>query len=148
MKKILIIAALCFLQNYECWSKSTLIINNQEVEKTSYRIEAEGTYLKFTFEDGTFITERMNAALIFFDAETGINNAIMPDIYKVREEVDGVLKIDGLKPGDKLDLYSANGSQLYSTTCRESSISVNVSNLKRGVYVVRVNKQSVKFIKK
>lgn len=148
MKIIFIIATLCFLQQYECWSKSTLVINNKEVEKASYRIEAVGTYLKFTFEDATFVLGKMNDTLIFFDDETGVDSVVMPCFYNVKEEIHGILKIEGVPIGERITIYSANGNQQYSAFCHESSVSIDIGNFPKGVYIIRVNEQSIKFIKK
>ena len=58
-----------------------------------------------------------------------------------------VLHLEGITSGAEIAVYSANGEQKYLGKSNGENMSVDVSHLSRGVYVLRVGRQAVKFIK-
>ena len=67
--------------------------------------------------------------------------------FHIKGHVRDVLQIEGITPGAEIGIYSASGVQEYRGKSEGKNTSVDVSRLSQGVYILRVGRQSVKFIK-
>ncbi len=118
-----------------------LIINGETVEKTVARITFEGDLVVLHFTDSSERKEDMNTVKIAFTNATSINDLTT---YNMRGVVDGKLYLEGLAQGTEMLIFDATGKQLK----RISSNVIDVTNLKTGVYVLKADKQVVKFMKR
>ena len=80
-RRIIILTWLCFFSLSICLAKTTITINNEELEKTPYKIEAIGINLRVIFDDNTSIISRMDDTIIRFDDPSGIKTIEIPFIY-------------------------------------------------------------------
>ena len=118
-----------------------LIINGETVEKTVARITFEGDLVVLHFTDSSERKEDMNTVKIAFTNATSITDLTT---YNMRGVVDGKLYLEGLAQGAEVLIFDAAGKQLKRTT----SNVIDVTNLKTGVYVLKADKQVVKFMKR
>ena len=77
----------------------------------------------------------------FSQGATGISNLAGSDVSLQRK--GNMLTIEGLKAGDRVQLYSVNGQ----VTGNFDGKSLNLSNLSRGVYILKINNKTIKFVK-
>lgn len=118
-----------------------LIINGETVEKTVARITFEGDLVVLHFTDSSERKEDMNTVKIAFTNATSITDLTT---YNMRGVVDGKLYLECLAQGAEVLIFDATGKQLKRTT----SNVIDVTNLKTGVYVLKADKQVVKFMKR
>lgn len=109
------------------------------------QITFSGDNAQLHFKSGKTMTEDMENVVVSFTSVTslGIDNASM---YVVNTVVKDKLEISGLN-NESIDIYNVQGVSLLSFEANEESLSVDVSNLSRGIYFLRVNNQVVKFVK-
>ena len=74
------------------------------------------------------------------DTPTGITLALYPN------PTSDYIYIKGLNTSTRVDIYSTTGTLVLSAQT-ESSQSISVSNLKTGVYLVKVNGQTLRLVK-
>lgn len=67
---------------------------------------------------------------------------------KVVVSVDSKIKLSGLTGNVNVNVYSANGMKVMSVNADESDCEIDVSNLVSGVYMLKVNNTTIKFLKK
>jgi hypothetical protein len=72
----------------------------------------------------------------------GIENVTADDIEKIQFE-DGKVRVHSSLQGENLAVYDIAGRMVIYTTIAEQSI-IDLSYLPAGVYVVKVNDQSIK----
>ena len=71
---------------------------------------------------------------------TGISNLAGSGVALQRK--GNMLTLEGLKAGDRVQLYSVNGQ----VTGNFDGKSLNLSNLSRGVYILKINNKTIKFV--
>ena len=62
--------------------------------------------------------------------------------------VQETLMVNGIQKGAVIDIYSISGVLLQSVTSQENSMNINVASLQQGIYLLRIDSQIIKFIKK
>ena len=77
----------------------------------------------------------------FSQGATGISNLAGSDVSLQRK--GNMLTLEGLKAGDRVQLYSVNGQ----VTGNLDGKSLNLSTLSRGVYILKINNKTIKFVK-
>ena len=146
-KKFIILTWLSLFSLSLCSAKTKITINNNEIEKIPYKIEAVGIYLKVTFDDNSSIMSRMDDTIVRIDDPSGIKSVGIPEYYSYKNEVGDIVKIDGLKNGDNILLYSGKGVMLSSSRSDGNSLTLDMSKYASGIYVLKINNKSIKFIK-
>lgn len=58
------------------------------------------------------------------------------------------LQLSGLRRGETVSLFDAEGRQVYAAVAGSDSLTVSLSDLSQGVYVAKTSRSSVKFMKK
>ena len=61
--------------------------------------------------------------------------------------VKSVLTLNNVETNSKVDLYSVTGALLQSVFTQDSSTDIDVSSLQQGTYLLRIGKQTLKFVK-
>jgi hypothetical protein len=90
----------------------------------------------------------MNLVEFYPDEVNSVQSAMKEGpFFHVKGHVRDVLYIEGITPGAEIGIYAANGAQKYLGKSNGKNSSVDVSRLSRGVYLLRVGRQAVKFIK-
>ena len=123
-------------------NKQQLIINGETVAKVVAKMTFEGDNVILHFSDDTQLTAAMSSVVLSFDwsGETAI--------YVLKNAAGNVLDIEGLAPGTVVTLYDAAGHCIMTTTADKVSTQLSTQSLSSGVYLLKADKQVVKFVKK
>lgn len=144
MKKLTLLAVTCLLTlciSIQAEKKQTLTINGQTVEKVATRITFEGDNVVITFGDKTTQTADMEQVkLSFAPATTAIGT--------IKDYVTDELNINGLEPGTKIEIYDAQGKKIMTARADEARAILSTCSLSNGIYLLKANRQVVKFIKR
>jgi hypothetical protein len=90
----------------------------------------------------------MNLVEFYTDEAASVQNTMKDGaFFHIKGHVRDVLQLEGVTPGEEIGIYAANGAQKYLGKSNGKNTSVDVSRLGRGVYILRVGRQAVKFIK-
>lgn len=144
MRKILL-AAGCLLSGVLAVNADViqkLIVNGEEVEQTVATLSFDGDNVVLQFTDNTQRTIDMESVVISFDVDC-INS-----IYSLKGYVSDQLHISGLQPDSRIGIYDASGRQVMTVTTAQAETFFSTASLPQGVYVLRVGRQVVKFIKR
>lgn len=122
-----------------------ITINGQKVEKTATELSFDGDNVVLHFSDGSSQSADMGSVLIIFDTTTGIDNI---HTFSLKNETDGILNLSGIAPGQRVQVYDVSGKIIAEAKASSDATSLDISNAKRGTYILRVGNDVVKFIKR
>ena len=126
-------------------------VNGEEIKKTPTLITldySKAGYIQVQFSDSSVVSYNMNLVEFFLKELNSIHNNMKEEtFFHIKGHVRDVLHLEGITSGAEIAVYSANGEQKYLGKSNGENMSVDVSHLSRGVYVLRVGRQAVKFIK-
>lgn len=80
---------------------------------------------------------------------TGIgDNVVTDNTFKLYASLDGnSFKVDGLQSGTTVQVYSANGTLVFSKKAEGDGMYIPAGNWAKGVYIITANGQSVKVVR-
>jgi hypothetical protein len=82
------------------------------------------------------------------DDATGVDD-VAPSVVAVHfNPATGLVAINGLRGNEMIHLYNINGQLLFTHKAASEAQNISVGHLPAGVYIVRVNGQSIKIIKR
>lgn len=141
---------------------------------TSMAVQAQHTKsIRLTADDGTVVTLNLSRSLVIrFNAENLIasdgEQTLTVSIDKVKMEYstestatgidtptmpshclkDGTVVFQGLKPGEPVCVYSADGKLLATLPADESgsNVCVCLSAMPKGIYIIQAGKHSMKYV--
>ena len=126
-------------------------VNGEEIKKTPTLITldySKAGYIQVQFSDSSVVSYNMNLVEFCPNEVNAIQNTMKEgNFFHIKGHVRDVLCLEGITSGAEIAVYSANGEQKYLGKSNGENMSVDVSHLSRGVYVLRVGRQAVKFIK-
>jgi len=126
-------------------------VNGEEIKKTPTLITldySKAGYIQVQFSDSSVVSYNMNLVEFCPNEVNAIQNTMKEGtFFHIKGHVRDVLCLEGITSGAEIAVYSANGEQKYLGKSNGENMSVDVSRLSRGVYVLRVGRQAVKFIK-
>ena len=126
-------------------------VNGEEIKKTPTLITLDYSragYIQVQFSDSSVVSYNMNLVEFCPNEVNAIQNTMKEGtFFHIKGHVRDVLCLEGITSGAEIAVYSANGEQKYLGKLNGENMSVDVSRLSRGVYVLRVGRQAVKFIK-
>ena len=130
--------------------KPVITVNGTEVEKAMSEITFSGNNVIISYVDGTSASfAKTDEIILTFDGTTAVGSVEAAyETFSYNGIVDGQLKVSGLADGTKVQVYSASGLNVGAGVVADGSVSLNVSGLSSGVYVLRVGKNVIKFMKK
>ena len=133
-------------------SERLLKINGEVVEKVPVTITMDYTEagnVTVAFTDGTKVSCNMNRLEILPNEATAIRKVkdAQKGFFVIKGAVGDELRVEGAEPGTDVMIYSAGGALLMKGKTDSSLYVTNVSRLQRGVYLLQIGKQAVKFIK-
>jgi hypothetical protein len=111
-----------------------------EQEKSRLRQDTEGW------------SKMYHALANVFPCETASNASIKvsnDDVYVIPNPSKGLFKIIGLEENSEIQIYNMMGMKVYKSLCEESEQSFNLSNQRKGIYLIsvcsdgKINKQKV-----
>ena len=90
-----------------------------------------------------------NVTSLSFDETTGIESPkVESSIFVFPNPVKETLTVKGVEKDAIISLYDMSGKLLQAITSQENSTDINVSSLQQGIYLLQIDKQIIKFIKK
>lgn len=131
-------------------NKQTVTINGETVEKAVARITFNGDLVNLSFDDGTVMESiDMGNLVITFSKATGDDTAIdLLQVFSYSKLVGNQLIVGNIQEKAPIAIYDANGMCCLTTVASSSSQNIDISNLKGGAYILRVDKQVIKFVKR
>ncbi len=154
MKKILLIAALVFGALHVSAQDSSWYLSTDNGQKValanvSFFLAADNDSLfTIVLKEGDAV-EGVRRATVSQGTPTAVST-LRPSTSEVKLSgvVSGELSLSGVDSSAKIEVYSTNGSRQNVSVARGSETVVNVRSLQPGLYILKVGRQSVKFIKK
>lgn len=133
------------------WAGGVFKVNGEVIKKTPTLITMDYSQIGnilVQFSDSSVVSYNMNLVEFYTDEANSIQNTMKEGpFFHIKGRVGDVLHLEGITPGAEIGIYAANGAQKYLGKSDGENTSVDVSRLGRGVYVLRVGRQAVKFIK-
>ena len=147
MKKIILTLLLCLSTALCVNAQHEIIINGQPVEKTVVQLTFSGDNVILLFEDNSTQTTDMGDVTIrlFDDGTTDIHQL---QTFRLKQPVDGRLEIEGVAAAVPVFIYDTTGKIIQRTIATEGMTILDISSLKRGIYLLKTGKQIIKFIKR
>lgn len=147
-KKKIIVLMLCLIgMNVQLPAHQVLKINGEEAQKVPVEIVQEGNMLTIAYSDGTSVDVAMNQVEVFFNSTTGINTHSM-QFFSLEKSVGDELTINGLVGNETISLYSVKGILLKQKSITGKSVTLDLGNVPDDIYILKINRQSIKFAKK
>lgn len=126
-------------------------VNGEYIKKTPTLITLDYSQIGnilVQFSDSSVVSYNMNLVEFYSDEAASVQNTMKDGaFFHIKGHVRDVLQLEGVTPGEEIGIYAANGAQKYLGKSNGKNSSVDVSRLSRGVYILRVGRQAVKFIK-
>lgn len=151
-RKVLFVLILLLSLAVQAQSDRLLIINGEVIEKDPVTIaldyqEPGNVIVEFT--DGTKVSCNMNRLEFFPNGTTAIRNVerTKEGFFVIKGALRDELRVEGIEAGAEVMIYSAGGTLLMKNKADSSPYVTNVSRLQRGVYLLRIGKLAVKFVK-
>lgn len=147
MKKFLVALTALFATASSAFADNSqvVVINGQEVQKVATKITLSGDNATVTFSDGTSQTADMSAVTIYLNVATDIRRV---ETFSFNGIVGDELMLSNLTDGIGIELYDASGRKVQTATVSGTTLSMNVSSLRSGIYLLKAGNQIVKFMKK
>lgn len=151
MRFTLLSAALALLPTIGIQATDELTVTNQSTT-SSFSLEnvkkltfADGNLQVVTYDETSAFPLSLNTKITFTNSTTGIGKAVATgNAGKIH--YDGQqLSYDGLTDGDAM-LFNASG-QCLRRVARWNGTPISTEGLPSGLYIFKVNNQSVKFVK-
>lgn len=124
----------------------TITVNGRTVEKTAVELTFDGDNVVLHFSDGTEETADMESVAIAFDnATTGIDQV---KAFNLVGTTDGNIHLSGVQCGERIEVFDASGKKVAQTKASSDTASLDITNMKSGVYVLRAGNTVIKFVKR
>lgn len=144
---LVMLLAVCDIQ-----ADSIFKVNGEDIKKTPTLITldySKAGYVQVQFSDSSVVSYNMNLVEIY---PKGVVTSMQEStkemtFFHITGHVGDFLHIEGVTAGSEIAIYSANGEQKYRGQSNSENTTVDVSRLSGGVYILRVGRQAVKFIK-
>ena len=104
-------------------------------------VSFSGDNVVITFGDQTSQIADMEQVRLSF-------SALPTTIGTIKEHVVDVLDINGIEPGTTIEIYDAQGKKVITARADEARTILNTHSLKGGIYLMKANRQVVKFVKR
>lgn len=126
-------------------------VNGEVIMKTPTLITLDNSRagsIQVQFSDGSVVSYNMNLVEFCPNEVNSIQNTMKEGaFFHIKGHVRDVLQLEGITPGEEIGIYAASGEQKYLGKSNGKNLSIDVSHLSRGVYLLRIGRQAVKFIK-
>lgn len=143
---ISLLLALLLCSTAKAEGGQTITINGTAVEKIVAKITFSGDQIVLHFSDNTTQAADMTGVSIALSASesTGISNV---EMFKLSGKVGNTLCISNIADGTTIQIYNTSGVLMQKAKASGSTASIDISQLKKGIYLLRAGNQAVKFMK-
>ena len=145
MKKKVLISVAAMLLGFlpvMAEQEQQLVVNGETVEQTVVQMTFEGDNVVLHFSDQSTQTADMDQVVLKF-----IPGQVTA-IHCLRDVVSDKLDISGLSVGTEVVVFDASGRQVLTAKATDVHMQLSAQSLPGGVYVLKADKQIVKFIKR
>jgi len=111
-------------------------------------VMTDSLQLMITFNDGTLLTFPSTEVrkFTFDDAQlTPVEQLAKQATFDINQQA---ISVTDLKAGAAVMVYDSNGRLMAKAKAKDGKARVNISNLRRGVYVVKAGSNNFKFLKR
>lgn len=130
------------------YADNRLYLNGELSEgKQVVELTFSGDNVTFVYSDGTSETYDMGTSTINIEFET-ISTSIDVPITKMHTIIGNTLTINGLQSGDRVEIFNMQGKKVKATNANADELTINISSLNNGIYLLRAANYVVKFRKK
>ena len=129
----------CVAVSADGYKTSYVLANIQRIEIKATDSKASMTILN---KDGVYSSEYQK--ILFAESATDIEELGISSIFVFPNPVSNTLYIQGVDDDASLEVYNLTGKSLI----KEKGTELDVTSLNQGTYILRINNQYVKFIKK
>ena len=129
----------CVAVSADGYKTSYVLANIQRIEINATDTEASMSILD---KNGIYSAEYQK--ILFAESNTGIEELGISSVFVFPNPVSNTLYIQGVDENATLEVYNLTGKSLI----KEKGIELDVTSLNQGTYILRINNQYVKFIKK
>lgn len=153
MKKIIFLGiALLAAGQFMVAQTFQMIAVSADGDETTYPVS---TVQKVVFENNTMTVkmkaedDATNITCIKFSQDTGIKEQKSESSFFVfPNPVIETLTVNGIKKGAIINLYDMSGALLKTVISQDNVMNINVSSMQPGMYLLQIDKQVIKFLKK
>ena len=145
-KRLLTMMLVLLVASLSSMAQTSLVVHQTDGSSTQFDISSikkllvsPQTFSVFAENESQLAVAQIRS-IKFSEASTGISNASVGSEIALQRQGD-ILTIEGLKDGDRVQLYSVNGQMTGSIDGK----SLNLSTLNRGVYILKINNRTIKF---
>ena len=145
-KRLLTMMLVLLAATLTTMAQVTLVIHQTDGTSKSFditsitKMQVSPQFFSVFTQDESKVALAQIQSIKFSKETTGISSAV--DNKDVTLHRNGnMLTIEGLKAGDRVQLFNVNGQMIGSL----DGLSLNLSTLGRGVYILKVNNKSFKF---
>lgn len=145
-KRLLSLMLVLLVSTLSSMAQTNMVVHQNDGSSSQFDISSikkllvsPQTFSVFT-QDESQIAMANIRSIKFSQVATGISHVGVGSEVTLQRDGD-VLTIDGLKAGDRVQLYSVNGQMIDAFDGK----SLNLSTLSRGVYILQVNNKTIKF---
>lgn len=86
-----------------------------------------------------------SVAIAFDNATTGIDQV---KAFNLAGTTDGNIHLSGVQCGERIEIFDASGKKVAQTKASSDTASLDITNMKSGVYVLRAGNTVIKFVKR
>lgn len=127
-------------------AQTNLVIHQTDGSSKSFdissitKMQVSPQFFSVFTQDESKVALAQVQSIKFSKETTGISNAVGNNEVALQRN-GNMLTIEGLKAGDRVQLFNLSGQMIGSLDGQ----SLNLSTLSRGVYILKVNNKSFKF---
>jgi hypothetical protein len=129
----------CVAVSADGYKTTYVLANIQRIE-----INATDTEASMTILDKNGIYSAEYKKILFAESATDIEELGISSVFVFPNPVSNTLYIQGVDDDAALEVYNLTGKSLI----KEKGTELDVTSLNQGTYILRINNQYVKFIKK
>lgn len=129
----------CVAVSADGYKTSYVLADIQRIEINATNSKASMTILN---KDGVYSSEYQK--ILFAESATDIEELGISSIFVFPNPVSNTLYIQGIDDDASLEVYNLTGKSVI----KDKGIELDVTSLNQGTYILRINNQYVKFIKK
>lgn len=118
-----------------------------ELSKVSYFLATSTETFDIVCSDGTMVS-RVSGISFEQRESTDIHDVKAPNDAMFSQIVNDQLIISNVKPGTTAQVLDLSGNSIIIQVLTDRHNVINVSQLQTGIYILRVDDNSIKFIKK
>jgi len=124
-------------------------INGERIQKEVAIIYFNYTtsgYVVLEFSDGTLMSYNMNRLAYNQEVATKIQKPTV-SAFRIDKHIGNVMQLSGVQPGAAIYIYDSNGKLMTRSTASDQQHTIDLGNLQKGVYLLHIGEQTVKFFK-